>query len=102
MFLFLNCNTSVLIYFIFFLHYNAPVQSLQVEGLLKRNKTLSEEAEAGNIYLVDYEILKGKEKTFYILKISYILGVSTGWEGGKKDKGSLFFPFTTRCLILTR
>ena len=71
-----------------FLLCNAPAQSLQVEGLLKRNKTLSEEAKAGNIYLVDYEILKGKENKFdlsYIL--SYILGVSTGWEGGKKDKG---------------
>ena len=46
-----------------FLHCIAP-KSLQVEGLLKRNKTLSEEAEAGNIYLVDYEILDGKENKF--------------------------------------
>ena len=84
---FLHCNPSVGKFYSFFLLCNAPAQSLQVEGLLKRNKTLSEEAEAGNIYLVDYEILKGKEKTFYILKISHILGVSTGWEGGKKDKG---------------
>ena len=51
--------------FIPFLLCNAPAPlSLQVEGLLKRNKTLSEEAKAGNIYLVDYEILKGKEETF--------------------------------------
>ena len=83
----LQCICFDIFHFVLFFHYNAFVQSMQVEGLLKRNKTLSEEAEAGNIYLVDYEILKGKEKTFYILKISYILGVSTGWEGGKKDKG---------------
>ena len=34
-----------------------------------------------------------RNKTFYILKISYILGVSTGWKGGKKDKGRWFFSF---------
>ena len=41
-------------------------------------------------------------KQIWLLKISHILGVSTGWKGGKKDKGRWFFRFTTRCLILTR
>ena len=74
---FLHCNAPVdRFYFFFciamhlrqilfiFLHRKAPAQFLQVEGLLKRDKTLSEEAMAGNIYLVDYEILKGNENKF--------------------------------------
>ena len=32
-------------------------------GLLLRNLTLAEEAKAGNIYLVDYKILEGKQET---------------------------------------
>ena len=50
-----------------------PVTDKDVGSLLKRGMSLQEEAAAGNIYMVDFEILKG---------------IPTGWKGLKKGKGA--------------
>ena len=49
-----------------------PVTDEDVHSLLRRGLTLEQEAAAGNIYIVDFEILEG---------------IETGWSGGEKDEG---------------
>ena len=49
-----------------------PVTDADVGSLLLRGLSLEEEAAAGNIYIVDFEILEG---------------IPTGWKGGKKGEG---------------
>ena len=50
-----------------------PVTDKDVGKLLTRGMSLREEAAAGNIYMVDFEILEG---------------IPTGWKGLKKGKGA--------------
>ena len=50
-----------------------PVTDEDVGSLLSRGLSLQEEATAGNIYIVDFQILEG---------------IPTGWKGGKKGEGA--------------
>ena len=100
--LFLHCNASVGKFYSFFFTLQRPC-TIFAGGGTSQEKQNSVWRGKGWQHLSGWLWNPQRQgKQIWLLKISYISGVSTGWKGGKKDKGRWFFRFITRCLILTR